>query len=126
MTKQSRGTRNERIIGGDGQLFLKRDCRGESYDEQATPELDSEALDFRAASELFAPGHQLKRADLETLRLVTKHQGRTVPTVGGMLLFGKQRERFFPDAWSFASNDQLKASAVQIFKTKGITSFKTV
>lgn len=27
---------------------------------------------------------------------------------------------------SFANNDQLKANAVQIFKTKGITSFKTV
>ena len=26
----------------------------------------------------------------------------------------------------FSGNDQLKANAVQIFKTKGITSFKTV
>jgi len=43
------------------------------YDEQAIPELDSEALDFRAASELFAPVRKLRRADLETLRLVTKH-----------------------------------------------------
>jgi predicted HTH transcriptional regulator len=37
--------------------------------------------------------------DLETLRLVTDHQGRKVPTVGGMLLFGRERERHFPDAW---------------------------
>lgn len=51
-------------------------ARGEGYDEQAMPELDSEALDFRAASELFAPVHKLKRADLETLRLVTKHRSR--------------------------------------------------
>ncbi len=78
---------------------LRRFARGESYDEQAMPELDSEALDFRAASELFAPVRKLRRADLETLRLVTRHQGRKVPTVGGVLLFGKQRERFFPDAW---------------------------
>ena len=63
------------------------------------PDLDSEALDFRAASESFAPVRKLKRSDRETLRLVVKHQGRTVPTVGGMLLFGKERERFFPDAW---------------------------
>ena len=42
------------------------------------PELDSEAIDFRAASELFAPVRKLKRADLETLRLVTKHQWRKV------------------------------------------------
>lgn len=78
---------------------LRRFARGESYDEQAMPELDSEAIDFRAASELFAQVRTLQRADLETLRLVTNHQGRKVPTVGGILLFGKERERYFPDAW---------------------------
>lgn len=31
--------------------------------------------------------------------MLTQHQGRLVPTVGGMLLFGKLRERYFPDAW---------------------------
>jgi hypothetical protein len=55
---------------------LPRFARGDSYDELAMPELDSEAIDFRAASELFAPARKLKRADLETLRLVTKHEGR--------------------------------------------------
>ena len=30
----------------------------------------------------------LARRDLETLRLVTSHQRRTVPTAGGILLFG--------------------------------------
>lgn len=78
---------------------MRRFARGESFDERPLPELDSEALDFRAASELFAPVRRLKRSDLETLRLVARHQGRTVPTVGGVLLFGKERERYFPDAW---------------------------
>ena len=78
---------------------LRRLARGESYDEQAMPEIDSEAIDFRAASESFAPVRKLRRADLETLRLVARHQGREVPTVGGMLLFGKERGRYFPDAW---------------------------
>ncbi len=78
---------------------LRRFARGEAYDEGAMSDLDSEALDFRAASELFAPARTLKRSDLETLRLVTSHQGRKVPTVGGVLLFGKDRERHFPDAW---------------------------
>ena len=50
------------------------------------PACDSEALDFRVASELFAPVRKLKRTDLETLRLLVKHQGREVPMVGGMLL----------------------------------------
>jgi len=78
---------------------LRRFARGEAFDEQPMPGLDSEALDFRAASKSFAPVRKLGRADLETLRLVTVHQGRKVPTVGGMLLFGQDRERHFPDAW---------------------------
>lgn len=87
--------------GADRELVdeLRRSSRGEAYDEQAMPDLDSEALDFRAASESFAPTRRLRRNDLETLRLVTSHQRRTVPTVGGILLFGKDRERHFPDAW---------------------------
>lgn len=31
--------------------------------------------------------------------LVTRHQGRIVPTVAGIPLFGTLRERYFPDAW---------------------------
>ncbi len=78
---------------------LRRYGRGEAFDEQPMPKLDSEAIDFRAASESFAPIRKLKRTDLETLRLITKYQGRKVPTVGGVLLFGKKRELLFPDAW---------------------------
>jgi ATP-dependent DNA helicase RecG len=76
-----------------------RFVRREAFDEQPMPELDSEALDFQAASESFAPVPKLPRSDLGTLRLVTAHQGRKAPTVSGMLLFGEDRERDFPDAW---------------------------
>jgi len=89
---------------------LRRFARGESFDEQPLAELDSEALDFRVASELFAPIRRLKTHDLETLKLIARHQGRKVPTVGGILLFGKERERYFPDAWipagRFQGNDR--------------------
>jgi len=89
---------------------LRRFARGEAFDEQPMPDLDSEALDFRAASESFADVRKLARRDLETLRLVTGHQGRKVPTVGGMILFGRDRERHFPDAWiqvgRFAGTDK--------------------
>jgi ATP-dependent DNA helicase RecG len=91
---------------------LGRYARGETFDEQALPDLDSEAIDFRAASESFAPLRKLVRADLATLRLVTTHQGRTVPTVGGALLFGRERSRLFPDAWiqagRFAGTDKTR------------------
>jgi len=78
---------------------LRRFSHGEAFDEQPMPGLDSEALDFRAASESFAAVRTITRRDLEKLRLVTDHQGRKVPTVGGMLLFGREREQHFPDAW---------------------------
>ncbi len=44
---------------------LRRFARGEAYDEQPMPGLDSEALDFRAASESFAPVRRLRRTDLQ-------------------------------------------------------------
>ena len=54
--------------------------------------------DDKQDAELFAPFRALRRHDLETLRLVGDHQGKTVPTVGGMILFGHDRMRHFPDA----------------------------
>lgn len=71
----------------------------ETFDESPLAEVDSEALDFRAAAESFAERGLLMKADLQTLRLLTSHGRRLVPTVGGMLLFGLQPERRFPDAW---------------------------
>ena len=78
---------------------MRRFSRSESFDEQPMPGLDSEAIDFRAASESFAEFRRLRRRDLDTLRLCAVHQGRRVPTVGGMLLFGSDRLAHFPDAW---------------------------
>jgi ATP-dependent DNA helicase RecG len=78
---------------------LRRTVRNEPYDEQPVPTLDSEAVDFRATSELFAPFRKLSIRDMESLRLVTRHQSRLVPTNGGILLFGARREAIFPDAW---------------------------
>lgn len=35
----------------------------------------------------------------KTLRVTTEDPGRQVPTIGGLLLFGKDRFALFPDAW---------------------------
>ena len=78
---------------------MQRFAGGLSFDESPMPALDSEALDFRVASELFAPVRKLTRRNLESLRLLTSHQGRQVPTVGAVLLFGRERLDHFPDAW---------------------------
>lgn len=92
------GSTNRRADAETRQELL-RVVRGESYDEQGLPEFDSEALDFRAASESFAEVRKLTPAALRALRLITRHQRRNVPTVGGFLLFGKDRHLAFPDAW---------------------------
>jgi len=77
---------------------LKRSIKHTGYDEEPLPELNREALDFKAASELFAEHRKLKKNDLSILGLMTHHQGRLVPTVAGIVLFGKEREKYFPDA----------------------------
>lgn len=78
---------------------MQRLVRSETYDEQPLINLNSEEIDFIAASELFSGYRKLKKSDLLTLKLTTKHQGKEVPTIGGMVLFGKEREEYFPDAW---------------------------
>ena len=85
----------------DEQLIeeMRRYANRESFDERPMPELDSEAIDFRAASESFAEFRRLTQGDLDTLRLCATHQGRRVPTVGGVVLFGHDRLAHFPDAW---------------------------
>ena len=78
---------------------LRRYSHRESFDEGPMLNLDSDALDFRAASESFAEFRKLADRDLDTLGLRTVHQGRKVPTVGGILLYGRERLAHFPDAW---------------------------
>lgn len=77
---------------------LRRFAQGEAYDKQSIPRLDSEALDFRAASESFPTVPQLARRDLATLQLMADHQSLNVPTPSGMVLLGKDRDRRPPDA----------------------------
>ncbi len=85
----------------DGPLTaeLRRSALNIPYDEEAMPDLNPEALDFRVASGLFAGLRQWNEQTPETLHLITRHQGRLVPTVGGVLLFGNRRAEFFPDSW---------------------------
>lgn len=77
---------------------LYRARRHQRYDEEPLLEESSAALDFLVASELFSDVRELKPKDLLTLGLLSLHQGKKVPTNGGMILFGKQRLRYFPDA----------------------------
>ena len=78
---------------------LRRLNRIDSFDEQPLPDTRLEDLDVQAAREAFASIRQLSPAAFRTLRLTTEHQGKSVLTIGGILLFGKERLQRFPDAW---------------------------
>lgn len=100
---------------------MTRYVQGQSFDEEPFPEANSEDIDFRAASESFADLRRLRRQDLQTLRILTNYQGGLVPTTGGLILFGKDRLSFFPDAWIrvglFGGSDRTR-----ILDSKDITS----
>ena len=78
---------------------LRRSAQGVVFDEMPMPELGSEDLDLEAAQRLFGPERKLDNKTLTTLKLLRREQGRLVPTQGAVLLFGKAREQYFPDAW---------------------------
>jgi predicted HTH transcriptional regulator len=78
---------------------IKRLARNTFFDELPCTEINTEAIDFRAASELLAAvSRPLTGPKRKSLGLTVDYQGREVPTQGAVLLFGKDRRRFFPDA----------------------------
>jgi ATP-dependent DNA helicase RecG len=79
---------------------LRRVVLRRTFDEEALADTNSEAIDFRAASGLFGKeGRTLASADVATLGLVAKEGGKTVATVGGVLTFGRDRPKHFPEAY---------------------------
>jgi ATP-dependent DNA helicase RecG len=87
-----------RSAGPEVLAELRRANTGQAYDEQPLPDLNSEAIDFRAASEQFEPVRKLRRSDLSSLGVTRRAANREVPSVGGILLFGTKRRELFPDA----------------------------
>ena len=77
---------------------LARTTRGESFDEQPFLEDTPDGIDLARIARQFEEIRQVTERDLQSLRLVVKHQGTLVPTVGGILLYGFDRDVHFPDA----------------------------
>jgi predicted HTH transcriptional regulator len=78
---------------------LRRSVSGAPFDEQPMLELTPADLDHAAIASAFEGIRSIREQDLHSLRLLTTAQGRDVPTAGGILLFGRDRQRWFPDAW---------------------------
>lgn len=78
---------------------LRRSVSGAAFDEQPMLELTPADLDHKAIASAFAGIRTIREQDLHSLRVLTTAQGRDVPTAGGILLFGRERQHWFPDAW---------------------------
>lgn len=101
---------------------LRRSLHHEAYDETALPELHEEDIVKEACTEDFRELRPLKKADFVTMGLLAKHNRRLVPTVGGVLLYGRDRLDRFADAWlqvgAFAGSDRaevLDAAEIKSF-----------
>lgn len=78
---------------------LARGVSGASFDETALSDLTPDAIDAVALGEALHSSQRSQERDLKALRVLTSDRGRLVPTVGGLLLFGRSRLDAFPDAW---------------------------
>ncbi|MBY0461785.1 MAG: putative DNA binding domain-containing protein [Alphaproteobacteria bacterium] len=78
---------------------LKRSIQLKTFDEEPLYETNIEHFDFKSAQHLFSPFRSINKNDFYTLGLMIKEGARDIPTVGGVLLFSKEREKFFPDAY---------------------------
>ncbi|TXF10367.1 AlbA family DNA-binding domain-containing protein [Pelomicrobium methylotrophicum] len=78
---------------------LQRLARNTFFDEQPCADASSEDIDFGAASGLFAAvSRPLTPAKQRSLGLVVAQGPRELPSIGAVLLFGKNRGDLFPSA----------------------------
>ncbi len=109
------GSTNRRA---DAELIeeLRRFSRGEGFDEQPLPALSSEAIDFRAASESFAPFRSLRRSAARGHGRRGSCRPRSAPSSPG----GRTRAAESPDRrWNFCSCSKRDDSWLQLWSLRG-------
>ncbi|MBY0530316.1 MAG: putative DNA binding domain-containing protein [Rhabdochlamydiaceae bacterium] len=73
---------------------LQRSMIALSFDQNPLPDLPKEALDLELAADAFRNvGKKINEEKLRTLGALTTAAHRVVPSIGGMILFGKKSER---------------------------------
>jgi predicted HTH transcriptional regulator len=77
---------------------LARSAQGQPFDEQPMRDQTAANLDLDRIRSLFAGVRSVGTRELRSLHLLTDDADRDAATVGGALLFGKQRDSDFPDA----------------------------
>jgi len=101
---------------------IERSTLTRSFDEEICPGATLDDIDLDYAKEVFLPHRQINAKELCSLGALSKDREIMAPTVGGMLLFSKERLKYFPDAWvqigSFEGTNKAK-----IIGTNKITSY---
>lgn len=78
---------------------LRRSAEGVAFDEMPMPALTMDDLNITEIQAAFGARRKIDEKSLTTLKLLRHDQGRCVPSIGGILLFGRERTSYFPDAW---------------------------
>lgn len=99
---------------------LRRSRLVKTYDEELMPEVSSEVMDFRLASELFSHKDSFNEKHMQTIGILGSLREEMHPTVGGLLLFSPHKMQYFPDAWIQAGLFQ-GANKTHILDTQNIT-----
>ncbi|HSX37820.1 MAG TPA: helix-turn-helix domain-containing protein [Chlamydiales bacterium] len=77
---------------------IKRIKEHTSFDQLPEPKAAPDDLDVDLARKLFATVNKpFTQATAQSLELIVDHRDTPRPTKGGLMLFGKQRDRLFPD-----------------------------
>jgi ATP-dependent DNA helicase RecG len=77
---------------------LERRSQGRYFDEEICPRSTSYDIDISIPGKLYS-GKKVNTQFLKNLKILVTDQDNDVATNGGILLFGKSRQDFFPDAW---------------------------
>ena len=78
---------------------LRRTRLPTTFDEEVISHSSFSDLDFTLACDVFSPIKKINKKNLLTLGITSQDKGKEKATYGGMILFGKDKERFLPDAW---------------------------
>jgi len=72
---------------------------GGTFDEMPMPGLCIDDIDTKAIAQSVSEKPVINETKLRTLKLLVPHQGRLVPSKEAMILFGRERQFYFSDAW---------------------------
>ena len=88
-----------RVVDSEMLQALKNFSRNIFFDELPYVQGEESDLDWQVMGDLFQQVHKkITKNNAESLGLLVSHGKKEVPSYGGIILFGKNRNKLFPDA----------------------------